>query len=42
MYSQRVYKANEGNKKGLFGLHKGEICRFFEWKSWFISQGNFA
>ena len=32
-YTARDYKANEDNKKGSFGLHKGEICRFFEQKS---------
>ena len=30
LYSQRLYKANEDNKNGFFGIHKGEICRFFE------------
>ena len=30
IYSQRLYKANEDNKNGFFGFHKGEICRFFE------------
>ena len=29
MYSQRLYKANEDDKKGSFGFHKGVICRFF-------------
>ena len=28
MYSQRFYKADEDNKNGFFGFHKGENCRF--------------
>ena len=28
MYSQRLYKANEDNKNGFFGFHKGEISDF--------------